>query len=146
MSFAGISRQIGGQVTGGTLGQASASGRGRVSPVLVLERTVPKRSHAAVRAVNAGHKHRSDHHPMVGTGHPRLGPHPGDQHLTASPIGLQVHRLDHRVLDAKQPPPYPRSAHDVPIMIVSSFGRPETLDRARRAPLPIMNSHPVERQ
>jgi hypothetical protein len=32
MSFAGISRQIGGQVTGGTLGQASASGRGRVSP------------------------------------------------------------------------------------------------------------------
>jgi hypothetical protein len=32
MSFAGISGQIGGQVTGGTLGQASASGRGSVSP------------------------------------------------------------------------------------------------------------------
>jgi hypothetical protein len=60
--------------------------------------------------------------------------------------GLQVHPLDHRVLDPQHTPPYPRRAHAVPIMIVSDCGRPETLDEARRAPLSIMNRYPQERQ
>ena len=50
------------------------------------------------------------------------------------PVGLQLHRLDRRVLDPEQPPPYPRCAHAVPVLNVSDCGRPETLDRARRAP------------
>ena len=78
--------------------------------------------------------------------HPRLRPHPRDELLPAPPVGLQVHRLDHRVLDPEQPPPYPRCAHAVPVLIVPDCGRPETLARARRAPLLIMHRHPQERQ
>ncbi len=55
-------------------------------------------------------------------------------------------RLDHRVLDPEQPPPYPRCALAVPILIVSDCGRPETLDRTRRVPLLIMKRYPRERQ
>ena len=60
---------------------------------------------------------------------PGLDPHPGHQQLLASLVGLQLHRLDHRVLDPEHPPPYPRRAHVVPVF-VSGCGRPETEDRA----------------
>ena len=69
----------------------------------------------------------------------------GDEHLPAPAVGLQIHRLDHRVLDPEHPPPYPRCAHAVPVMIVPSCGSSGTLDRGVR-PQTIMNWHPQERQ
>ena len=72
--------------------------------------------------------------PRAPSRHARLRAHPGDEYLPVPPVGFQVHRLDHRVLDPEHTAPYPRCAHAVPVLIVSDSGRPETLDRARRAP------------
>ena len=64
---------------------------------------------------------------------PAFDPHLGHQHLLAPPVGLQVHRLDHRVLDPEHPPPYPRRAHAVPVF-VSGRGT-QKLKTGRRAPV-----------
>jgi hypothetical protein len=58
------------------------------------------------------------------------------------PVVIAVKTTKMQVSGRVRPP----CAYAVPIMIVPSFGRPETLAGARRAPLPIMNSHPRERQ
>lgn len=48
---------------------------------------------------------------------------------SSPPVDLQLHRLDHRVLDPEHPPPYPRRAHAVPVF-VSVAERPRAEDRA----------------
>jgi hypothetical protein len=39
--------------------------------------------------------------PRAAPRHPGLRPYPRDEHLAATPVGFQLHRLDHRVLDSE---------------------------------------------
>ena len=74
--------------------------------------------------------------PLAAPAAPRctgLDPHLRDEHLLAPPVGLQVHRLDHRVLDPEHPAPYPRSAHVVPVVVLTVEG--QNSSTRRRAPV-----------